>query len=98
MADLVGDVVGLDGDVRGLVGDVVGLDGDVRGLDGTVADLDSYLDGKADDQEGELFGKVEYQATSYSSGVWPGWRAAVTGRSYNRRWETGTVRWGGRDR
>ena len=39
-----------------LVGDVVDLDGDVRGLDDTVADLDGYLDGEADDQEGELFG------------------------------------------
>ena len=77
-----------------LVGDVVDLDGNVRGLDGAVADLDGYLDGKADDREGEQFSEVEYQAVSYTSGVCLGRRAAVTGRSYNGRWETGTARWG----
>ena len=49
-----------------LVGDVVDLDGDVRGLNGAVADLDSYLDGEADDREGELFSKVEDRAASYT--------------------------------
>ena len=56
-------------DVAGLVGDVVDLDGDVRGLDDTVAYLDGYLDGEADDQKGELFGKVEDRAASYTLGV-----------------------------
>ena len=52
-----------------LVDDVVDLDGDVRGLDGAVADLDIYLDGEADDREGELFDEVEDRAVSYTSGV-----------------------------
>ena len=34
-----------------------------------VADLDGYLDGEADDREGELFGEVEDRVASYMSGV-----------------------------
>ena len=52
-----------------LVGNVVDLDVDVRGLDGAVADLDGYLDGEADDRTCELFGEVEDRAASYTSGV-----------------------------
>ena len=52
-----------------LVGDVVDLDGDVRVMDDVVADLDAYLDGEADDRTGKLFGEVEDQTASYTSGV-----------------------------
>ena len=52
-----------------LVGDVVDLDSNVRGLDGAMADLDGYLDGEAEDREGELFGEVENQTANYTSGV-----------------------------
>ena len=52
-----------------LVGDVVDLAGDVRGLDSVVADLAGYLDGEADDREGELCGEVEDRAASYTLGV-----------------------------
>ena len=56
-------------DVADLVGDVVHLDGDVRGLNCAVADLDGYLDGEVEDGEGELFGEVEDRVASYTSGV-----------------------------